>query len=129
MRNPASGTSLLFDENIAREQDSELTMITNPRRGLRLAWEMDGNPHQVVRFDYPVIIGRDLSCSLVINASSVSRRHAHLTYENNEFFISDMGSSNGTFINGKRVDSAAPIAHGDEITLGDINIRVSFIVQ
>ena len=128
-QHPSGGTVLLFDEHTVIEQDNEKTIMTNSRKGLRLTWEVDGNPHQAVRFDYPVIIGRDLSCPLVINAPSVSRRHAQLEYVNNEFLISDMGSSNGTYLNGNRVDSATRISHGDEITLGSINIRVDYILQ
>ena len=128
MRYQPSGTALLFDDNNAKEQD-ELTVIIESRKGLRLTWEMDGNPHNVERFVYPVIIGRDVSCPVVINSPSVSRWHAHLAYEDNEFLISDMGSSNGTFLNGKRVEGATRIAHGDEITLGRVNIRVSYILQ
>ena len=128
-RHQSDGTVLLFDEFTGSGQDNEATMMTNQRKGLRLTWEVDGNPHKAERFDYPVIIGRDLSCNLVVSAPSVSRRHAHLAYENNELHISDMGSSNGTFLNGKRVESSTRIANGDEITLGSISIRLDCISQ
>lgn len=51
------------------------------------------------------IIGRDASCDIVINDPSVSRRHAELLIENNQAQVRDLGSSNGTMVNGVRIAS------------------------
>ena len=128
-RYPSNGTVILFEDSTGEPEDDELTMLLKNRNGLRMKWEIDGNPHRVERFDFPIVMGRDVSCPLVINAPGVSRRHAQLTYENGEYFISDIGSSNGTFLNGARIESSARINHGDEITLGNIDIKIDYISQ
>jgi len=60
--------------------------------------------------------------------AGVSRRHAILAHKQDVFTIEDLGSSNGTFINGRRLDpqSPAPIEHGDELKCGTLLIRVEF---
>jgi pSer/pThr/pTyr-binding forkhead associated (FHA) protein len=49
-------------------------------------------------------IGREPNASLVINHHTVSRRHAEITYANGHFLLRDLGSKNGTFLNGKRLE-------------------------
>jgi hypothetical protein len=124
---PTGETILLFDENAGQGYVDSNTVTAASEQGLRLSWEIDGKPHNLERYEFPQIIGRDFSCSLVVNAPSVSRRHAQLTFENNAFYISDLGSSNGILINGTHAEGAARIEDGDEIRLGRINVKVSFI--
>ena len=121
------GTSILFEESGSGQQGYGETVLVDRRQGLCLTWEIEGIPHRVERYDFPVTIGRDLACSMVINAQSVSRRHALLTSENDEFFISDMQSSNGTLLNGKRTEGAVRVDDGDEITFGRVTVKVSIV--
>ena len=66
------------------------------------------------------IIGRDASCDFVISDVVISRQHAKLTLQGGRCLIEDMGSSNGTFINGNRLGSSpVPLAPGDQIQLGN----------
>ena len=65
-------------------------------------------------------IGSDLSNELVIDEPTVSRRHAQVIQQAGGFQIRDLGSTNGTFVNGKRVEAAVPIGAGDEIWLGKV---------
>jgi Mg-chelatase subunit ChlD len=62
-------------------------------------------------------IGRSSGCSLIISDPAVSRKHARLVMANGEWFIQDLGSSGGTYVNGQRV-SAAPVKSGDVIQIG-----------
>lgn len=64
------------------------------------------------------VIGRDESADLVIPSSSVSRRHAHIVQQDATFYIEDLGSSNGTFVNGQRITARTPLQDGDDIGLG-----------
>jgi S-DNA-T family DNA segregation ATPase FtsK/SpoIIIE len=50
-----------------------------------------------------VVVGRDPTCDIVIDAPSVSRRHAQLTYQTGWFYVQDLGSANGIVVDGKRV--------------------------
>lgn len=63
-------------------------------------------------------IGRDPDNDLVIDAPMVSRRHARLIVEGDRTRIEDLGSSNGTYINGERVHGSATVRPGDRIGLG-----------
>lgn len=64
------------------------------------------------------IIGRaDRSCDLVIPDARVSRRHAAIMLRGGRFMIRDLGSMNGTFVNGERVSTSYGLVPGDEITL------------
>ena len=60
--------------------------------------------------------------------AGVSRRHAILAHKQHVFTIEDLGSSNGTFVNGRRLEPQipAPIEHGDELKCGTLLIRVEF---
>ncbi len=65
-----------------------------------------------------VVLGRDPGVDLVIPSAAVSRRHARLMREGNEYILEDLGSSNGTFLNGERLSGRCPLKSGDQIRLG-----------
>lgn len=67
-----------------------------------------------------IIIGREDNVDITIPASAVSRRHARLILEGDQYFIEDLGSSNGTFINGQSLTKRRPLNSGDRIRLGQI---------
>lgn len=64
------------------------------------------------------LLGRDESAVLRIDSPWVSRRHAAITVDVSGASIVDLGSRNGTFVNGRRLEAASPLAHGDEVRLG-----------
>nr|WP_083423170.1 sigma 54-interacting transcriptional regulator [Stigmatella aurantiaca] len=76
------------------------------------------------RFPLPtsgvVLIGRDAEASLRLRDDSVSRRHARLALQGGEVRIIDLGSHNGTLVNGQRVEGARRLASGDVVTLGTV---------
>jgi len=68
-------------------------------------------------------IGRDTDCEIVINDRQVSRKHAVLMKrEDNKIFIEDIGSKNGTFVNGDRITYPIALNEGDEIKIAAIQI-------
>ncbi|HWX74821.1 MAG TPA: FHA domain-containing protein [Solirubrobacteraceae bacterium] len=67
-------------------------------------------------------IGRGLSADLRLEENSVSRRHAMLVNDPDGARVLDDRSSNGTFVNGRRVEQA-PLHNGDELTLGRLVLR------
>ena len=71
-----------------------------------------------------IAIGSDPNNDLVIDEPTVSRRHAELSQRSGVFQIRDLGSTNGTFVNGARVEAPAPIEAGDEIRLGGVRLYV-----
>ena len=72
-------------------------------------------------------IGRSSSCDIVIPLSIVSRLHARIELQHDRYVLSDAGSANGTFVNGRRIDGPTKIDHGTLIGLGPITL--SFIVM
>ncbi len=65
-----------------------------------------------------IILGRDPTLDIVFNLTAVSRRHARLTLRGGDYFLEDLGSSNGTYLNGEAITAATPISPGDQISLG-----------
>jgi len=64
------------------------------------------------------IIGRDLGCMLRFNDPAVSRRHVRFIRREDELFVEDLGSSNGTQVNGRRIGSALRVHDGDLLLVG-----------
>lgn len=64
------------------------------------------------------VIGGGADCDLVIDLPTVSARHCRLTQQGRRFMLEDLGSTNGTFVNGMRIASAVNVSTGDTITLG-----------
>jgi pSer/pThr/pTyr-binding forkhead associated (FHA) protein len=60
--------------------------------------------------------------------SGVSRRHAILSHKDGAYQIEDLGSANGTFVNGQRIapQAATPLANGDELKCGTLLMRIEF---
>jgi pSer/pThr/pTyr-binding forkhead associated (FHA) protein len=67
-------------------------------------------------------VGRLAENSLAIPDASVSSRHAEISYKNNAFFVTDLGSTNGTFLNDEQITESA-LNHGDELRFGSISTR------
>lgn len=86
----------------------------------RLVVRRGPQPNQVYELKDEVInLGRDITNNIVINDREVSRHHLRLMRGAEGYTIEDLGSTNGTFINGKRVTGATPLKNGDMIGLGE----------
>jgi hypothetical protein len=70
------------------------------------------------------VIGRDYGCDLRLTDDSVSRRHAMLTSLDGQWMVVDLGSTNGTRINGWRLQVQTPLRPGDVLDLGLQRLRV-----
>lgn len=74
----------------------------------------------------PVIIGRSPGSDIVIGAEYVSGRHARFTIMGQNLFIEDLGSTNGTAVNGQRITEPTVLQSGDVVNVGDVAIRVRY---
>lgn len=70
-----------------------------------------------------VVLGRARDADFRVNDPNVSRRHAMLVWESGRFFVKDLGSTNGTLVNGHPV-SSGPLDSGDVITIGGTHVVV-----
>jgi predicted component of type VI protein secretion system len=70
-----------------------------------------------------VVVGRSPYCSIVLDHETLSRVHASFRVaQDGGVLLSDLGSSNGTFVNGARVDAPVRVGIGDEIRLGQVHM-------
>lgn len=83
-----------------------------------------GQDRSVLLGEGEVVIGRSSYCSLVLDHDSLSRVHAALRIVGDGVELSDLGSSNGTFVNGAAVEGPTRVAPGDEIRLGKVKIWI-----
>ncbi|MFF3560590.1 FHA domain-containing protein [Streptomyces sp. NPDC002574] len=75
----------------------------------------------------PLRIGRDLSCGFRLSHASASRIHAELRHEHGVWVLRDLGSMNGTWVNGRRVMGAAVVRPGDRVTFGAMHFRLAAV--
>lgn len=68
------------------------------------------------------VIGRSRACLVQIAETTVSRQHAIFVVEPGKVRLRDLGSSNGTFVNGQRVDGEVPLADGDRVVVGEAEL-------
>lgn len=86
---------------------------------------LDGQA-QVFRFTQSeVSIGRDPASDCTMENSTISGRHARLTYHHGQWWVEDLNSTNGTFLNGQLVDAPMVLTSGDELRFGQIQMQVS----
>ena len=77
---------------------------------------------EIVLMEGANVIGREPDATIQIDARGVSRHHARILVSHGNATLEDLGSKNGTRINGHRITSPAPLADGDEIRLGAISL-------
>ena len=69
-------------------------------------------------------LGRDVNNAIVVDDPFASAEHAVLTFRGRSWYLEDLGSTNGTYINGRPVAGVAPIGFGDELQIGEVRMRL-----
>jgi hypothetical protein len=108
----AEGGTRVFEVPIVRAPDIILD-VKEPGRAAR----------RIPVAGSPIRIGRAPECELVLKDARVSRRHARLHARDGVLVLTDLGSTNGTRVNGHRVTEVV-LGAGDQITIGDTNMVV-----
>jgi FHA domain/zinc-ribbon domain len=120
-------TTLSFDVDEAAEEGESLLStlgITGPALVVRAGGGMAGQPFQPV--EGRTLVGRSPECDIFLDDVTVSRRHAEIVREGDEFTIRDLGSLNGTYVNRKRIESTA-LQDDDEVQIG--KYRLTFLAR
>lgn len=77
---------------------------------------------------YPIaettLIGREADCQVMLNHARISRHHARIIRRDGELLVEDLHSSNGTFVNGRRIHEAQILQPGDELRLDEFALRL-----
>lgn len=90
---------------------AKLTIRSGPQAGRELV------------VDRPSIrIGRGSGNEITLQDDQASRQHAEITQQGNQYFVRDLGSTNGTFVNGQRISGAQPLQPGDQIRVGETTL-------
>ena len=85
-----------------------------------------GEPPTGRSFGLDVItaLGRDVNNAIVIDDPFASAEHAVLTYRGRSWSLEDLGSTNGSYVNGRKVDGVSPVGFGDELQIGQVRMRL-----
>ena len=84
-----------------------------------------GGSESIKLVDGVTTVGRQDDCQLRIKSSQVSRKHCELFEKKGLLLVKDLGSSNGTYVNGKRIEGQRVLEPGDELTIGKVKLRVA----
>jgi FHA domain-containing protein len=100
--------------------DSDHTVVEHAEQGLLgfLIVKSGMRRGQVYRVSDGAIVGRD-QATIILRDPKVSKPHAKFTVEDDQFFVWDFGSANGTYVNGERIRQATALKENDEIKMGD----------
>jgi len=69
-----------------------------------------------------ISIGRGKECDISIDNTAISRQHISLSLNSGIYFVSDLGSTNGSFVNGKKIDTDEPVSETDTILFGKFTL-------
>ena len=96
-------------------QNFQLVMRTGPN---------PGKVHELSQDE--ITIGRDIANNIVVNDPEVSRKHTRFRAQGGTYVVEDMGSTNGTFVNGQRLMGPHVLRHGEQVMLGE---HVAFVFE
>lgn len=78
----------------------------------------------VFALDAITTLGRDVNNSIVVDDPFASAEHAVLTFRGSAWYVEDLGSTNGTYVNGNAVTGVATIGFGDDLQIGEVRFRL-----
>lgn len=73
-----------------------------------------------------LFIGRDPSCEICLHNEMVSGQHARISFHHSQWWVEDLHSTNGTYLNDERVYTPTVLISGDELRCGQISLEVAF---
>jgi hypothetical protein len=125
-RSHAELTALVSDlppaNRLVRGLTGAITSISAVTARIEAAWRAPRLPRFALPpHDWPrLLIGRSPGCQFVVSDLSVSRQHAELRRAGDNWLLADLGSMNGTLVNGYRIVAPTRVRPGDEIGFGNI---------
>lgn len=106
-----------------RQQANSLSTLKIPIINLEV---ITGQETRIPNFftENEIVIGRDKNCTLPVSDEAVSAQHALITFHHRQWWLEDLNSTNGTFLNQEKIISPIVLTTGDELKCGDTLFRV-----
>lgn len=118
LRNTARGlTSIARGDSAAGPESGRAALVLLDSSGSSVA------PGTVFPLVTDSIIGREAGLAVALDDPRVSARHAELTYRHDQWWLRDLGSSNGTMLNGQPVHSVVAVRTGDVLQCAAVRLR------
>jgi len=111
------------DADTAHDANFDAEPVGNLGKAL-LVYHREGLEVVPLTEGHPIVVGRSEPSQVRPKSRRLSRQHARFLLDDGVVTVEDMGSTNGTFINGKRISRRAPVHRNDEVTLGSVMISV-----
>jgi pSer/pThr/pTyr-binding forkhead associated (FHA) protein len=114
-----------------RQQGNKLSKQKKP--GITIYVDIERKRESQRYFSQPeIVIGRDTHCDLSVMDEALSAHHARITYHHGQWWLEDLNSRNGTFLNRERLSTPAVIISGDQFkcgnTLFDVRVDVDEVI-
>jgi pSer/pThr/pTyr-binding forkhead associated (FHA) protein len=114
---PAPSTTMIYRSFTAPEDDVPAAEPQPPQEIVTLT--LDGRSYPVTSAG--VVIGRSRECDIRVVDGNASRRHAEVVRQDDDYVVVDLGSTNGTDLNGRRI-TRETLSDGDRITIGATDV-------
>ena len=114
---------LAVDPNLRGGRFEVLAQLKQARGGAGAGSLVMPSGQRVSLGDRPVTIGRSSECTISLSDQNVSRRHAEVRPGSRGYAVADLGSTNGTMVNGTRIRAEQPLVDGDILSFGATYIR------
>jgi hypothetical protein len=113
---------IYLDIKSASSQSFQIKKNTPYLKLINIREHFDFKVEEIYMLGKDVDIGRSVKSSIIINDPYMSTRHARFSFKDGKYFIEDLGSTNGTLVNGKYVKNITqPLKDGDKIRIGQVD--------
>ena len=111
---------------LLQELRQQGTKLSTPKKlGITFYIKVDKGPESIRHFDQTeMVLGRDSNCDLSIMDGALSAHHARITYHHGQWWLEDLNSTNGTFLNRQKLNTPTVVITGDEFKCGNTNFSI-----
>ena len=116
----------VLQSNVEKKHHVQVEKRQIPRRQIQFCLEGAAGAGRQLNVDISgsIIVGRSRNCDVSIEDERMSRQHFAISDRNGVFYLEDLYTTNGTWVNGKRIAAPSPLASGDRIQAGDMAMTV-----